>query len=143
MQRKILFAAAAVALAVTLAYANFFLTGLHSDEYGMVRDNPAIRSLLNLPRFFIDSATTSANPAEYVYEPAVTATLAIDYLLGRGPSPLVLHLDSFLLLLASLGAIASFFHAVFERAIPHPWNPYLAIMGAALVGLHPASAELL
>jgi tetratricopeptide (TPR) repeat protein len=109
----------------------------------MVRDNPAIRSLLNLPRFFTDSVTTSANPADYVYQPVVTTTLAIDYLLGRGPSPLFLHLDSFLLFLATLATMAWLLHSIFERAIPHPWNPYLALMAAALVGLHPASAELL
>jgi tetratricopeptide (TPR) repeat protein len=143
MQRKIVVAVSLVFLTVLLAYANFFSTGLHYDEYAMVRDNPAIRTLSNIPRFFTDTSTTSASPAEYAYQPVVTASFAIDYVLGHGVSPFVLHLSVFLFYLAGLACLAWFFNSVYERAISHPWNPYLAAMTAALVGLHPAAAELL
>lgn len=143
MQRKLLSAMAAVLLIVTVAYANFFSSVLHLTEYAAVRDNPAIRNLHNIPRFFYDPSTASVNPQEYSYQPIVTASLAFDYALGRGVSPLFLHLGTFLLFLAGLAAIAWFCHSVFEHAIPHPWNPYLALLVTALVGLHPATAELL
>src|SRR3569832_2158546 len=99
MQRKILVAAGAFLLVLVLAYANFFFTGLHSIEYATLRDNPAIRSLANILHFFVDPSTASVEPAEYRFQPLVTASYAIDYFVGRGVSALFLHLASFLVLL--------------------------------------------
>ncbi len=142
MKRKLIIAASAVLLTITASYSNHFLTGLHFGDYTIVRDNSAIRSLLNIPRFFVDTATSATNPADYAYRPAVTTSLAIDFFLGKG-APFFYHFITFLIYLAGLAVIGWLFFLVFERAIPHPWNAYLAIMGAALFGLHPAVTELM
>src|SRR5579871_2967621 len=101
MQRKFIIAAFAILLAITLAYSNYFLTGLHSGDYSSIRDNPAIRSLKNIPSFFFDSSTSNTKPADYAYQPVVTTSFAVDYFLGRG-SPFFFHLSSFLIYLAGL-----------------------------------------
>src|SRR5947208_3219738 len=75
-------ACAAVLLAVVLAYANHFHNGLHFDDIHTVRDNPAIRSLANVPGFFADGRTFSVLPANASYRPLVSASLALDYWLG-------------------------------------------------------------
>ena len=143
MQRKFILAVSAVLLAITVCYSNYFFTGLHIDDYSSIRDNPAIRSLRNVPRFFFDPSTSSTDPADYAYRPVVTTSLAVDYFLGRGLSPFFLHFSTFLVFLAGLALIGWFFWLVFEQTLPHPWNAYLAILAAALFGLHPAVAELL
>jgi Flp pilus assembly protein TadD len=143
MQRKLILAASAVLFVITVAYANHFLTGLHFGDSTSIRDNSSIRRLANIPRFFFDSSTSASDPVDYSYRPIVTLSYAIDYFVGRGVAPLVMHVASFLVFLAGLAFTAWLFFLVFERAIPHPWNPYLAIMGTALFGLHPAVAEML
>jgi tetratricopeptide (TPR) repeat protein len=143
MQRKIVVAACAILLALVLVYANYFLTGFHFTEFAMVRDNPAIRSLSNFPQYFTDFSTASANPSEYRFQPLVTTFFAVEYFLGRGAWPVVFRIGSFLLFVVGLAAIAWLFRSIFERASPHPWNSYLALLGMSLVAFHPAAAELL
>jgi Flp pilus assembly protein TadD len=142
MKRKLLIAASLVLLAITASYGNFFNTGLHYGDETVVRDNPAIRTLKNIPRFFYDASTASTETDDYMFRPVTTLSLALDYSLGHG-APFFYRLSTFLIYLGGLALIGWFFFIVFERAIPHPWNPYLAIMATALIGLHPAVAELL
>jgi tetratricopeptide (TPR) repeat protein len=142
MKRKLLLAVALVLVAIAGAYANYFLSDLHFGDDEAVKNNPAIRSLKNIPRFFFDSSTASTSPEDYVYRPVVTLSFAIDYFLGKG-APFFYRFDAFVIYLGGLALIAWMFFAVFERSIPHPWNPYLALMATALFGLHPAVAELL
>src|SRR3954447_15123896 len=131
MQRKIVVAACAVLLALVLAYANFFLTGFHFTEFATVRDNPSIRSLSQVPRYFTDSSTASSNPSEYRFQPLVTTIFAVEYFLGRGASPVVFRLGTFLMFVIGLAAVAWLFRSIFESASPHPWNVYLALLGTA------------
>ena len=142
MKRKLILVASLVLLAITAFYSNHFLTDLHYSDYTTVRDNPAIRSLLDIPRFFLDSSTASTIPSEYFYRPVVTTSLAIDYSLGKG-APFFYHFLTFVIFLAGMATVGWMFFLIFEQIIPYPWNAYLAIMGAALLGVHPAVAELM
>ncbi|HEY3841391.1 MAG TPA: tetratricopeptide repeat protein [Bryobacteraceae bacterium] len=143
MQRKLILAASAVVAVLVLAYSNYFLTGFHFADYPAIRDNVAIRSLHNIPRFFADISTSSTDPADYAFRPVVTTSFAIDSVMGGGPRPVIFHVSEFLVFLGGLALIAWFFYLIFEQTISHPWNSYLAILGAALFGVHPAVAELL
>ena len=78
-------ACAAALLAVALAYANHFHNSFHFDDWHTVAENPAIRSLANVPGFFRDGRTFSVWPANASYRPLVSATLALDYWLGWMP----------------------------------------------------------
>ena len=142
MKRKFLYAAGALLLALLAAYSNYFASELHRDDFAAIRDNTAIRSLANMGRFLTDDSTSSTLPAGYAYRPFVTASLAIDYALGRG-APWAFHVDSFLVFVAGLGLIGWMYLLVFERAMPHPLNALLALFAAALFGLHPVAAEML
>ena len=72
--KRIAFAALAVGL-VVLAYSNHFANEFHFDDRHTITDNPAIRSLANVPRFFTDSTTFSLLPTHQVYRPLLTAKL--------------------------------------------------------------------
>ena len=130
-----------VLAAVATAYSNHFHNSFHFDDTHAVVENPNIRSLRNLPHFFTDATTFSVLPPNRSWRPLVTASLAIDYWLGKGLSPFWFHLSTFLWFLIQIGLTFLLFERLFDAASPHLSNPYLALFGAALYGLHPACAE--
>src|SRR5579862_9356862 len=62
-----------VLLALLAAYANHFGNSFHFDDFHTVTGNPAIRSLANVPRFFVDAGTFSILPSHQTYRPLVPA----------------------------------------------------------------------
>lgn len=129
-------------LLVGAAYANHFHNGFHFDDAHTVVDNPFIRSLAFVPRFFTDSRTFSVLPLNQGYRPIVSTTLAIDYRLGGGLVPLWFHVSTFVAFLALLGATFLLFRALLDRSPrPSPANRWLALWGTTLFGVHPAGAE--
>lgn len=136
---------AAILLAVSIVYSNSFHNSFHFDDSHTILDNPAIRSLKNLPRFFTDTTTFSILPDHQTYRPMVSASLAIDYALGHGYKPFWFHLSTFLVFLLQLGAMAALFLAILNVARPGAeavqGNRYAALFATAWYGLHPAMAE--
>jgi len=132
---------AALLLAICVAYANSFQNGFHFDDFHTVTDNPAVRSLKNVPRFFTDTTTFSVLPANRTYRPIVSTSLAIDYALGRGYVPLWFHLGTFDLFLGQVLLLFALYRLLLNRIRPSPANEWLAMFGAAWFGLHPAMAE--
>jgi tetratricopeptide (TPR) repeat protein len=130
-------------VAVCAAYANHFHNGFHFDDAHTVIDNPSIRSLSNLPRFFTDASTFSVLPANRTYRPMVSASLALDYALGRGYHPFWFHLCTFLFFLAQLVAMYALFTTILDAARPpsSDANRLAALLAVAWYGLHPAMAE--
>jgi Flp pilus assembly protein TadD len=120
-------------LAICLAYANSFENGFHFDDFHTVTDNPAVRSLDNLPHFFSDARTFSVLPANQTYRPVVTASLALAYALGHGYVPVWFHLTTFLLFLLLVWLLTDLYGGLMPR--------WLALGAAAWFGLHPAMAE--
>jgi tetratricopeptide (TPR) repeat protein len=128
-------------LAVCLVYANAFQNGFHLDDSHTVIDNPSIRSLHNVPRFFTDARTFSVLPANRTYRPLVSASLALDYALGHGYVPFWFHLSTFLLFLLLVWLLTQLYQVIFDRTESSAANPWLAFAAAAWFGLHPAIAE--
>jgi protein O-mannosyl-transferase len=128
-------------LAICLAYANSFQNGFHFDDFHTVVDNPAIRSLQNVPRFFTDATTFSVLPANRTYRPMVSASLALDYALGRGYKPLWFHLITFVLFVGLFLLLEQMYCLLLDRTQPAPENRWLALVAAAWFSLHPAMAE--
>jgi tetratricopeptide (TPR) repeat protein len=133
-----------VLLAISAVYINHFENGFHFDDAHTVVENPAIRSLSNIPRFFTDATTFSVLPANRTYRPLVSASLALDYTLGGGLKPLYFHLTIFLLFLAQIVCMYFLFVALLDAAVPGSdgqHNRLAALLAAAWYGLHPAMAE--
>src|SRR5580704_3325972 len=72
-----------LALAVLIAYANHFQNDFHFDDFHTVTNNPYIRDLHYIPRFFVDPMLFSTLADHATWRPIVSASLAIDYRLGR------------------------------------------------------------
>lgn len=128
-------------LALVITYSNHFGNGFHFDDASTVVENPAIRTLRNIPRFFYDVSTFSSNPLACSYRPLVSTTLALDYALGGGLTPFWFHFSTFVLFVVQLGLMFGLFSLVLYKASPSPSNRWTALFAAGLYGLHPASAE--
>ncbi len=117
-----------------LAYSNHFGNGFHFDDFHTVVNNPAIRDLHNLPRFFTDPATTSVLPANRVWRPVLVTSLALDYRLGGGLQPWAFHASTFAWYLLQLGLM----FALFRTLLASDWA---ALFAVTWYGVHPAMAE--
>ncbi len=132
----------AALLLVLLTYANHFENGFHFDDGHSVVDNPWIRDILNVPRFFVDGSTFSTLPPNRSYRPLVTTTLAFDYWMGHGLQPFWFHLSTFILFLAQLSLMFVLFRRILDRARPDAEsNPWIALFATTLYAVHPATAE--
>jgi protein O-mannosyl-transferase len=131
----------AILVAVSVAYANSFHNGFHFDDSHAVVDNPAIRELRNIPRFFTDATTFSVLPTNRTYRPFVSTSLAIDYALGQGYNPFWFHLSTFLVFLLQLAVMQLLFIAILDAVRPGHNNVLIASAAVAWYGLHPAMAE--
>jgi tetratricopeptide (TPR) repeat protein len=136
-------ALAALLLAIALAYLNSFHNGFHFDDSHTVLDNPAIRSLSNIPRFFTDTTTFSVLPANRTYRPIVSTTLALDYALGHGYQPLWFHIGTFFLFLLLVLSLYGLYGLLLQSspAAHSPAAIWIALTTAAWFGLHPVMAE--
>ena len=67
-------------------HLNGLSNGFHYDDFHSIVDNPHLRSLENLPVFFIDPSTFSARPENAMYRPLLLASYAFNYALGEDPS---------------------------------------------------------
>jgi protein O-mannosyl-transferase len=134
-------------LLVLLSYANHFQNSFHFDDSHAIVDNPYLRDLHNIPRFFADGRTSSVLPANRVYRPIVSTSLAIDYWIGHGLQPLWFHISTFFWFLVQLGLMFLLFRGILHRTRPYPRdressaNTWTALFATALYGVHPAIAE--
>jgi len=128
--------------AVFLAYANHFHNAFHFDDSHAIVDNPYIRSLKNIPRFFTDAGTFSVLPANRTYRPIVSLSLALDYWLGGGLEPGYFQASTFFWFLIQLVAMQALFRKLCDLSNPgSSRNPWIALFATSLYGLHPAMAE--
>jgi Flp pilus assembly protein TadD len=128
-------------LALVATYSNHFGNAFHFDDSHAIQNNLYIRSLRNIPRFFVDTRTVSALPANQSYRPLVTTTLAIDYRLGHGLGPVAFHVTSFVFFALQCAAMLWLFEGLLDRARPHPSNRWVALVAAAWYAFHTANAE--
>src|SRR6516162_3468803 len=131
----------ALLLALLAAYANHFHNSFHFDDFHTITQNPAIRSLAQVPRYFIDARTFSILPTHYSYHPLVTASLALDYWLGKGLNPPWFHVSTFVWFVVQLALMYVLFARIMTICRPGPANSYIALFAVAWYGLHPANAE--
>jgi tetratricopeptide (TPR) repeat protein len=139
--KKTIFLIAIMLSMVVLVYSNHFQNTFHFDDGHAVVDNPYIRELRNIPRFFKDAHTFTILPRNRMYRPVVSTTLAIDYWLGDGLDPFYFHLSTFCLYLLQLVLMYALFRRVCDLSRPDPRNRPVALLAAAWYGLHPAMAE--
>jgi protein O-mannosyl-transferase len=139
--RKLAAGYLAVAALVVLVYSNHFHNDFQFDDSHSIVNNPYIRDLRNIPRFFADAKTASVLPANRAWRPLVMTSLAIDYRLGNGLHPFYFHLSTMIWFLVQLGLMLVLFRKVFDRCLLDSRNTWVALFATALYGVHPVMAE--
>ena len=80
--RKEVLALAILAL-VVVVYASSLENSFHYDDIHSIVENPHIRSLANLPSFFLEPETFSSEPAMAMYRPVLVSSFAFNYAAGE------------------------------------------------------------
>ncbi len=127
--------------AILLIYAGHWDNQFHFDDTHTIVRNPWIRDIHNIPRFFTDGRTFSVRPQNRSYRPVVSASLAIDYWLGKGLRPFYFHLSTFFWFLLQIVLMYGLFRHICDLAVPDRRNGIVAVLAAGLYGIHPAMAE--
>ena len=141
LNHRLLLGGALLLAALVAAYSNHFENTFHFDDTHSITDNPAVRDLKNVPRFFSDAQLSSVLPANRTYRPVTSASLAFDYWIGGGYKPFYFHLSTFVWFTVLLALVFLLFLKAMDAADPHPSNGWTALLGTACYGLHPVSAE--
>jgi tetratricopeptide (TPR) repeat protein len=139
--RRFWLAAGLAAVAIFSAYANHFHNSFHFDDAHTVVNNIYIRNLHNIPRFFTDATTFSSLPANQTWRPIVSLSLALDYKLGHGATPLWFHISTFFWFLVQLWLMYLLYTYIMNVAEPREANRYIALFAVLWYALHPAIAE--
>jgi len=138
---KLALAGLGLALAVWGVYANHFHNEFHFDDFHSVVNNPSVRELRNIPRFFVDAKLSSTMPDHYNYRPLVFASLAIDYRLGNSLDPFWFQVSTFCWFLVLLGLMFLLLRRIMVQTGDPSSAGWTALAATACFGLHPAIAE--
>ena len=144
MKNRIFILAALLAIAgLILTYSNHFNNPFHFDDAHTIETNAAIRDIKNIPRFFIDGATSSSLPANQAYRPGLTTLNAIDFWLGAKnvPVPFNYHISIFTVFVLLGIALYFFFLKIYNLAHDHKNNKWVALYSVAFFCYHTATAE--
>ena len=128
-------------LALIFIYLHHFHNGFFADDPYFIGDNTAIRSLKNIPAIFTDIHTESSLPIyQFQYRPFFITSLAIDYFIANGVSPLVMHLHTFIgfVVLIMLSFLLN--KKIFGYLSPAPFYP--ALLATCLFAFHPVTADV-
>jgi hypothetical protein len=115
------------------AYANHFSNAFHFDDGHTIVENPYVRSLRFVPRYFVDATTFSVLPLNQTYRPVLQSTFAVDYR-AAGYDVRAYHVDSFAWFIVFLAAFLMLARALLGRAP-------VAVAATAIFALHPAIAD--
>jgi len=124
-----------VLAATLLAYSNSFQAEFQFDDYHQVVKNQNIRSLGNIPQFFVTAGLGSYNVEDTGYRPLTIATFALNYAIGGND---VCSHHIFNVSLHIINALLVYLIVLTLIRRPDGRDAYLTALAAALVfALHP------
>ena len=129
----------AVCLAV---YSNGFGHGFNLDSIHLVPENPAIRQLANIPRFFADAGTFTSLRSNVDYRPILVVTHALNYAMG-GQEMWWWHATQILLHASCVLGLYFLCARVSTQAtsgITPPGSSHVAFAAALVFALHPSAS---
>src|SRR5262249_18618423 len=128
---------ALLALVIALAYANSLTIGYHFDDWHALQQNPFVRSLANVPRFFVDANTTTVLHENKDLRPILLTTFAFNHAISGDATWSYHVLNLILHWIASL--------LIYRIVRDHLWlgEERFAVAAAAalVVAVHPLKTE--
>ena len=124
-------------------YYNSLKNGFHFDDTHHIAGNNYIKSLTNIPRFFIDINTFSANREIAHYRPVLMVTHAFNYAVG-GLSPIGYHLVNLAFHVGSAFLIFLILNVMLEGRGQNHRTAFIASLAAGLIFIvHPFNTEVI
>ena len=115
------------------AFWNSLGNGFHFDDEHSLTENPHIRDISNVPRFFADPQMFSRNLGSEMYRPLVLTSYALNYQLG-GLRPGGYHVAN---LIAHISAVV----ALYALLLAMGSGRLFATAGAVMLSVHPLATE--
>src|SRR5262249_22827670 len=146
-------ALAACAIAAAAAYWNSLIGAWALDDFHSIVDNPCVRSLSFIPRYFRDPDTFTTLKPNVDYRPVLQATYALDYWLsdalrGSGYDVVVWHVTSLLMHVVVAWSIFLLGRRLFGTGGVAPVGGLsrragdrAALLAAVLFAVHPIGSE--
>lgn len=132
------YAALLLIILLTIALNAGFLRNktFFRDDFHFIVNNPSIRSIENIPSYFVSLPMgSSVRENQVVYRPVVTASYAVNYYLG-GLGPFGYHVFNLIVHLLNIVMVCLIVR--FMTA-----EEYLALGSALLFAVHPLNSELI
>ena len=126
-------------LLITFAiYFNSLPNGFNLDDNAIIKDNPLVTSLKNIPKIFVSNywANTPYEKGVILYRPIPVLTLAVDNFLWQG-KPYGFHFTN--VLVNAINAVLLFYVLLFMFG--DALKPRYAALAALLFALHPVHTE--
>jgi tetratricopeptide (TPR) repeat protein len=130
-----------IALVTVIIYSNHFNNTFHFDDAHTILENSYIKDIRNFPLFFTDGSTFSSLPSNRSYRPLITASIAFDYWLGKGPNPFYFHLSMFSIFILQGLMLIFIYWKIADLAVPSKLNFSIAAITTAWYMLHPVNGE--
>ncbi|MGD0711491.1 MAG: tetratricopeptide repeat protein, partial [Bacteroidales bacterium] len=139
-----------------IVYSNHFKNPFHFDDEHTIVNNIWIRSLKNIPRFYVDGKTTSNLPQNQAYRPGLTTLNTIDYAIAKwnplgiknnfingdkGLIPFYFHLSIFTCFILQAFLMFLLIKKILDVSFNHKWNQYFTLFIVAFYCYHTAMAE--
>ncbi|TET31825.1 MAG: hypothetical protein E3J72_21310 [Planctomycetota bacterium] len=134
---------------IIIAYHNAFGADFHLDDDHVIKNNPAIFFLKNVPEYFTKNTTVKAG-GEF-YRPVLFVTYAVDYALGSAgpggrPDPYVFHVSNVIYHALAVLALYALVLAMlstprFAKTAAAGMPVLAAFCSALLFGLHPVQTQ--
>ena len=119
-------------------YSNNFRHAYHLDDAYTLVNNPSIRSLAAIPRYFVDPATYTSLREQADYRPILQVSYALNYAIG-GYDTWWWHFTQVLMhALVSIGVFAFARRVLTLLDQPNPTTA--ALVAAAIFAIHPAAS---
>lgn len=118
---------------VIVVYGRSLDDPFHFDDHHAIVDNVNLHDLANVPRFFVDPGTFSADSTLTMYRPLLLTTFAANHAVSG--------LDGWSYHLLNVLVHAAVAVCLFELLARWSGRPPAALLGAALFALHPVNSE--
>ncbi len=139
-----------------IVYSNHFTNPFHFDDEHTIVNNSWIRSIKNIPHFFVDGTTSSSLPQNQAYRPGITTLNTIDYAIAKwnplglkneiingdkGLNPFYFHLSIFICFIFQAFLMYLLVKKILDLTIKHKWTKYFALFIVSFYCYHTAMAE--
>lgn len=133
----------ALLVIIGVCYSNHFNNTFHFDDFHTIVNNPYIKNIDNLSKFWYSPDMFSVLPTHRMLRPLVTASLAIDYWIAGSLDPFYFQLSTFIWFLFLTVILFFVYQHLLKPSVSQSALALTTIFTTAFFALHATHAETL